>query len=35
MAEAAGLPQAIREIEEHGTAVMEQEPAMPTTSNEG
>jgi NADH:ubiquinone oxidoreductase subunit 6 (subunit J) len=34
MAEGAGLRVAIREIEESGTAVMEQEPALPTTSND-
>jgi len=34
MAEGAGLRRAIREIEESGPAVMEQEPAMPTTSND-
>jgi NADH:ubiquinone oxidoreductase subunit 6 (subunit J) len=34
MAEGAGLRRAIREIEETGPPVMEQEPAMPTTSND-
>jgi NADH:ubiquinone oxidoreductase subunit 6 (subunit J) len=34
MAEGAGLRVAVREIEEAGTAVMEQEPALPTTSND-